>query len=267
MPEQTPNLNAALAAFQAELPRVTKGATGQVGNKRDYKYADLADVTEVALPLLAKQGLSFTAIPDVRDGMFGLRCVLRHSSGEEDSGFYPLPGLGTAPQQVGSAITYARRYALCAATGIAPDGDDDDAASAQQGHESFDDARPATRGSSWQAPANPHSRKADRSRGPMEDDPWASEVPTNGGRATSGTARPNGGSSARPSEDPEELPGSSTPQQHRDIAIRLGNRNITDRAERLAFCAEVTGRPIGSAKDLSYAEAARVLKLTEGANA
>src|SRR5690242_10800453 len=176
MADQTPNLNAALAAFQAELPRVTKSATGQVGNKRDYKYADLADVTEVALPLLAKQGLSFTAIPDVRAGMFGLRCVLRHKSGEEDSGFYPLPGLGTAPQQVGSAITYARRYALCAATGIAPDGDDDDAASAQQGHESFDDARPATRGSSWRPPTNPHTRKADRSRGPMAEDPWATDA-------------------------------------------------------------------------------------------
>lgn len=253
MPEQTPNLNGALAAFQAELPRVTKGATGQVGNKRDYKYADLADVTEVALPLLAKQGLSFTAIPDVRDGMFGLRCVLRHSSGEEDSGFYPLPGLGTAPQQVGSAITYARRYALCAATGIAPDGDDDDAASAQQGHESFDDAQP-TRGSSWRPPANPHSRKADRSRGPMEDDPWAT---------------------APAADSAEDRPGTSTPDQHRQIAIRLGNRGITAREDRIAFCQEITAPdriasglpPIESAKDLSYAEAVKVLKLTEGANA
>jgi hypothetical protein len=255
MTDQTPNLNAALAAFQAELPRVTKGELANITRKDGtsgpkYKYADLADVAKVAMPILAKHGLAFTAMPAVQDGVFGLRCILRHASGEEDRGFYLLPSPATtAPQQVGSAITYARRYALCAATGIAPDGDDDDA-SAQQGHESFDDAQP-TRGSSWRPPANPHSRKADRSRGPMADDPWATDAPA------------------------EDAPGTSTPQQHRDIAIRLGNRGLKTREKKIKFCQEVTDEdrlarelpPVESSKDLSYAEAVKVLKLTEGANA
>lgn len=110
-------------------------------------------------------------------------------------------------------------------------------------------AADATRGSSWQPPANPSTRKADRSRGPMDDDPWA-------------TAPPGG-------NGPETRPGTSTPDQHRKIAIRLGERNLTSREDRLAFCAEVAARPEGappitSAKDLSYAEAEKVLKVTAG---
>lgn len=133
----TPALNAAVVKLQGMLPRVAKGANGQVPGKKDYKYADLADVSESILPLLSKCGLAFTAMPDVDNGLFGLRYALRHESGEEDGGFYLLPDpRGTAPQQVGSAITYARRYSLCAATGVAPDGDDDDAGAAQGGYRS-----------------------------------------------------------------------------------------------------------------------------------
>lgn len=104
----------------------------------------------------------------------------------------------------------------------------------------------ASRGSNWHPPANPSTRKADRSRGPMDDDPWA-------------TAPPDG-------QGPETRPGTSTPQQWREIAIRLGDRGLTDRADKVAFCAEVAARPadappITSSKDLSYAEAEHVLKV------
>lgn len=123
---ETTSLAAALAAFQAELPRIGKGAEGQVGNQR-YKYADLADVSAAVLPLLGRFGLSFSTKPTLNDnGAFVLEYVLRHSpSGDCDGGSYPLPT--GKPQDVGSAITYARRYALSAITGVAPDADDDGA--------------------------------------------------------------------------------------------------------------------------------------------
>ena len=133
-------LFAAVAALQAQLPRVGKGETAKVPGKDGkqgytYRYADLADVSQAILPLLAKHGLAFIAKPTVIDGEFGLDYKLVHSSGECDGGFYLLPSpKSTAPQQVGSAITYARRYCLCSVTGIAPDGDDDDAGAAQSGH-------------------------------------------------------------------------------------------------------------------------------------
>lgn len=120
----------------------------------------------------------------------------------------------------------------------------------------------ATKGSSWQPPANPRTRKAQRSRGPMEDDPWA-DVPTNGGAATSATGQPNGGDSSK-DLPPEERPGTSTLAQQRDIAIRLGNRGLTERLDKLAFCAEVIGRAVPSSKELSFNEAAQVLKVAAG---
>lgn len=120
------NLAAALAEFQRDLPRLGKGQTANTGTY-SYRYADLADVSTLVLPLLAKHGLSFSAKPTLDEsGRFVLEYTLRHSSGEADVGRYPLAANGT-PQQIGSSITYARRYALCSVTGIAPDEDDDGA--------------------------------------------------------------------------------------------------------------------------------------------
>lgn len=128
---QPSGLAAALAAFQAELPRVgtdnlgvIPGKDGKQGFK--YKYADLADVSHVVIPMIARHGLSWSCKPTLHDGKLVLHYKLRHVSGEEDEGFWPLQG-GT-PQQLGSAITYGRRYCLTAVTGIAPDEDDDGAA-------------------------------------------------------------------------------------------------------------------------------------------
>lgn len=130
------SLAAALAAFQAELPHIGKDNRATVKSDKGsytYTYANLADVSAKVLPLLAKHGLSFSAKPTLDDsGRFVLHYVLRHDSGTEDAGFYPLAN-GT-PQQVGSAITYARRYALLAVTGVAPDVDDDDGQAAEQGN-------------------------------------------------------------------------------------------------------------------------------------
>lgn len=139
-------LAAALAAFQKALPRIGKGNTANTGTY-SYKYADLSDVSEAILPLLGEHGLSFSAKPTLDEqGRFVLAYCLRHVSGQEDSGAYPLPSSGS-PQQVGSAISYARRYALLAVTGVAPGGEDDDGATAPPA-----DRRPADRHEShWDA--------------------------------------------------------------------------------------------------------------------
>lgn len=136
MTTEHPRLAAALAAFQAELPTIAKANTASVKSERtgkefSYKYADLADISPVVLSLLGKHGLAFTAKPTLNPaGEFVLAYRLLHTSGDSEDGEYPLPAATTPPQQLGSAITYARRYALCAVTGVAPGGDDDDAASA-----------------------------------------------------------------------------------------------------------------------------------------
>lgn len=123
-------LAAALAAFQAELPTVEKGNTARVATKSGpgytYEYADLSDISPKVLPLLGKHGLSWKTKPTVIDGNFVLHYALMHELGEADEGIYPLPPASTAAQTLGGAITYARRYALCAVTGVAPGGDDHD---------------------------------------------------------------------------------------------------------------------------------------------
>lgn len=132
----TDSLAAALAELQTQLPPITKDLTAKVetrgGSSYKYTYADLAQISREVLPLLGKLGLSFTSRPTLRaDGRFVLSYKLLHVSGEHESGEYPLLDKGT-PQEVGSAITYARRYCLCAVTGVAPEDDDHDAVQAER---------------------------------------------------------------------------------------------------------------------------------------
>lgn len=153
--DRTPGLNKALASLQAELPHVGKDQTAKAG-QYSYDYADLAAVSKALMPLLGKHGLAFIARPTLTPDGFALAYSLLHESGEGVHGSYPLPTSGT-PQQVGSAISYARRYCLCAVTGLAPGGDDDDGAAAEQAAQ--------TAGGAWESasrtpPAKPASGPA-----------------------------------------------------------------------------------------------------------
>lgn len=130
------SLAAALAAFQAEAPTFNKSKTAKVkmktGGEYTYKYADLGDIIPIVGPLMAKHGLSWSAKPAVtEDGQMVLRFTLRHVSNQEDAGEMPL-GVERSckPQELGSAITYMRRYAMTAQLNIATE-EDDDAQTAQ----------------------------------------------------------------------------------------------------------------------------------------
>ena len=128
-------LAAALAAFQAEAPTVSKGKTAKVptkaGGSYSYTYANLADVVEAAYPLLSKHGLSFSCVPRNREaGGYELVGILLHSSGESLEGSLPLSG--NTPQELGSSLTYMRRYLLGAMTGLVTDDDDDGAAASRR---------------------------------------------------------------------------------------------------------------------------------------
>ena len=121
----------ALVAFQAEIPTISKGSTVDSG-KYSYDYASLDAITPVVLPMLSALGVAYVASPTLReDGMFVLRAELVHgASNTRITSEYPLGSPNAPAQGIGSAITYARRYALLAMTGIAPTGEDDDGAKA-----------------------------------------------------------------------------------------------------------------------------------------
>lgn len=119
-------LAAALARFQAEMPTVPKTKRAEVRTDKgnySYTYADLADVTAAALPLLTGHGLSFATCPRYTEHGWELVGVLLHESGESMEAALPIGG-GT-PQAMGSALTYARRYLLGCMTGVVTDDDDD----------------------------------------------------------------------------------------------------------------------------------------------
>ena len=174
MTDKTPQQEfaSALAAFQADMPSVLKGSKAEVptksGGKYSYTYAALPDILDAALPLLTKQGLSFTAAPTLDEHGFVLRYSLLHEAGHREEGFYPLPDpAASSPQQIGSAVTYGRRYCFCALTGIAAEEDDDGQAASDARSERLP-AAPRTRGAT--------SRKTvDQVR--AEDDPWATATP------------------------------------------------------------------------------------------
>jgi len=156
------SLAEALAAFQAELPKLTKDEKAKVKGEtkegraydRSYGYADLAQVVETVLPVLGRHGLSITSKNVFTADGYILKVTLLHESSDSDTGDWPLPDpRRSGPQDIGSAMTYGRRYLTLALSGAYPGGEDDDGAKAQAApRESWDNAKPA---STPPAPAAP----------------------------------------------------------------------------------------------------------------
>lgn len=133
----TAQLNAALAAFQAEVPKMSKDETAKVKSEKanyTYGYAGLDQFVEVVEPVLGKHGLAVTSITTFDpQGNFILEVTLVHESGEElGPSVWPLPDPRRyGPQDIGSSMTYGRRYLGWGLTGTFPGGIDDDGAKAQ----------------------------------------------------------------------------------------------------------------------------------------
>ena len=117
---------AAFAKAQAALETVeatVKVDTGAFG----YAYAPLAVVIAAVRKALAANGLSFAQDVTGVDRTILVTTRIYHEDGWVES-FGPLPlSAGGTNQQTGGSITYARRYALSAALGIAADEDSDGA--------------------------------------------------------------------------------------------------------------------------------------------
>jgi hypothetical protein len=129
---QSENINE-LAAALAKAQGTMKAAHFNKTNPHfKNKYADLTAILEAVRHPLSENGLAIVQTPEIMDGAFCLVTRLLHSSGQYIAGEYPLPAQAT-PQQIGSAITYAKRYSLCAIVGISADDDDDAEATRKEG--------------------------------------------------------------------------------------------------------------------------------------
>ena len=109
----------ALARAFAQIESAKKDKKGNFG-----AYSDLASVTEAIKGPLTAEGFSWPQTLDVEDGMVVVTTRLRRK-GVELCSVLPMPvGPKGGAHAVGSAITYARRYALAALVGVAPEDDD-----------------------------------------------------------------------------------------------------------------------------------------------
>lgn len=136
--EQINELAKALAKAQGEIKGAKKSSDNPFFKS---KYADLSEVWEACRDALSKNDVAVTQIPTVTsEGVFVLETMLLHSSGQWIRGVYPITPTKNDPQGVGSAITYARRYALAAMVGVAQEDDDGNAASNKAGGSAIDDS-------------------------------------------------------------------------------------------------------------------------------
>ena len=94
------------------------------------KYADLSACVEAVIDALNDNGIALIQHTHDCDNGVSVETIFMHESGEMlSTGRLHVPAAKQAPQGYGSALTYARRYSLMAACGIAPEDDDANAAS------------------------------------------------------------------------------------------------------------------------------------------
>jgi hypothetical protein len=114
----------ALLAVQGEAPTLRKDAENPHFRS---KYTPLDTIVETIGPILVKHNLVWTTLPG-RDeqGEPALTYRLAYApTGEKLEGVMPLLLSKRDAQGQGSAITYARRYAMCAVLNLVGDADDD----------------------------------------------------------------------------------------------------------------------------------------------
>ena len=116
----------ALNAAQGAMSGAKKGAINPHFNS---KYADLNSVVDALRVPFNDNGLSYSQFPLFENGMVGVETLLMHISGEWIISVLMLPMTKQTPQAAGSALTYARRYALQSIAGIPSEDDDAQAAS------------------------------------------------------------------------------------------------------------------------------------------
>lgn len=112
----------AFQKVQSELKPITKNSQGY-----GYKYADLPAVWNAIKDVLDASG--FVVSHEITAD--GVKTTASHEAGELSS-FIPFATEGAKPQEIGSEITYYKRYNIGAIFNLIIEGEDDDAATAQE---------------------------------------------------------------------------------------------------------------------------------------
>lgn len=123
------SLNKKFMQVLNEVPNFSTDETANAGS-RTYKYLNLATLLKNIKPIFEKHGIAFSqkvtfdSAGDGRQILGTVETIIFDENEQQTVCSYPFFITGD-PQQVGSAITYARRYSLTTVLGIFPDKDDD----------------------------------------------------------------------------------------------------------------------------------------------
>jgi hypothetical protein len=238
------NIDEVILAIQTNPPKIVKSKTGQVGQQKT-RYADLEEVAAAVMPVLTEMKTIWKAKPtrllDHEGYPFVLAYELKHlPSGTSEVGYFPLK-LDENSQKVGSAVTYARRYALVGVLGLVPEDEDDDGTATNGQHTAQRAAPAATRRPRQVAAAAPK---------PGEPAP----APT-----VQRASRPAG------PPLPNEQPAAPSPAMMTKLAVQFGELDVTDKGQRLSLIKDMIGRSISSAKEMTFDEARGAIDAIEKA--
>lgn len=164
----------AMSDFQSDCPIIEKKrkVMNKDGQSVRYSYAPLDSIISQVRELLKKHGFGYRIVPEVTPNEVAATCVVTHSLGHSESASFKVPidpgAFMNKPQQFASALTFAKRYAFCAAFGVVTGEEDDDAATASISPE--EDSQRAR----WAKPSSSSSSSAPKAKGnPLKAKLWA----------------------------------------------------------------------------------------------
>jgi hypothetical protein len=129
--DQINEIAAALAKAQRAMKPAVKDSTNPHFKSH---YADLASCWDACRDALTANNLSVIQGASADGERVTVTTLLLHSSGQWVQDALTSAARDAGAQSVGSAITYGRRYGLCAMVGIAPEDDDAEAAQGRNGN-------------------------------------------------------------------------------------------------------------------------------------
>lgn len=237
------DIDGVILAIQADRPKILKNKSGQAGNQKT-KYADLTEAYDVVMPRLSAMHTIWKAKPtrlfDVEGSPFVLRYSLKHlPSGTEEAGDFPLK-LSENSQQMGSAITYARRYALFCVLGLVAEDEDDDGGATNG---SIARQQPSSRSEAGRKAAETR-RNREAAEAAERDDPNAVQ-----------RQRPPAAAAGGPSD-----------KQLGMMRGQLNKMNVTEAGEVYALLGGLVGRNLTSTRELTKAESSRLIDAMLKAN-
>jgi len=126
--DEVNELFAALSKAQSELKPAAKDgvnpAFAKGNNPQAGKFNSLTACWESCRECLAKNQLAVVQTPIVSQGTYYLVTTLGHATGQYIKSITPLLLAKNDSQSFGAAMTYFRRFSLCAIVGISPEDDD-----------------------------------------------------------------------------------------------------------------------------------------------